>query len=140
MASELGDLVLATNERFYAAFSRRDLAAMSAVWHSTQPLVCVHPGWPALEGRERVMESWRGILDNPSSPAVRCVRPKVHLMNDFAIVVCFEAIGRSRLVASNGFTSTDDSWAMVFHQAGPVAHDGEEDDAADVEVEPSKLN
>jgi hypothetical protein len=87
-----------------------------------------------------VLSSWRGILENPSSPPVRCVRPTVHLMNDFALVVCFEAIGGNRLVASNGFVRSDDSWRMVFHQAGPVADGEEEDEGTEREVEPSELN
>jgi hypothetical protein len=141
MAAEPVDALLEANERFYAAFSQRDFALMNAVWHSTLPLVCIHPGWPPLEGRERVLDSWRGILGNPSSPTVRCVRPKAHLMNDFGLVVCFEGIGRNRLVATNGFARTGDAWAMVFHQAGPVAQgDEEEDEDDEPEISPSELN
>lgn len=137
-AEVLRDLLLATNERFYAAFSRRDFSAMSELWHPTLPIVCIHPGWPPVEGRGSVLESWRRILLNPSSPTVRCVHPSVHLMHDVALVVCFEVVGRSRLVATNGFARSEDAWRIVFHQAGPVAQSDDED--SEREVEPSELN
>jgi ketosteroid isomerase-like protein len=137
-ALALRDVVLATNERFYAAFSQRDFPAMSELWHPTLPVVCIHPGWPPLEGRADVLQSWRRILENPSAPPIRCVRPSVHIMHDVALVVCFEAIGRNRLVATNGFARNDDEWHLVFHQAGPVASDDDEEDERD--VEPSRGN
>jgi ketosteroid isomerase-like protein len=143
MSSKWADGVLETNEAFYRAFANRDVAAMRDVWHETLPVVCVHPGWPALEGRERVLESWGRILENPSSPTVRCVRAKAHLLDGFALVVCYEAIGGSRLVATNAFARDGDTWRMVLHQAGPLAQPDEDDDEPEEqarEVEPSELN
>jgi len=142
MASQSAEAVLEINERFYRAFANRDVAAMSAVWHETLPVVCVHPGWAALEGRARVLASWRRILQNPSSPVVRCVRAKAHLLGNHALVVCYEAIGASRLVATNAFALDGDTWRMVLHQAGPVANSDEDDEVDDPEreIEPSELN
>lgn len=132
--------LLATNERFYEAFSKRDFAALSDLWHPTLPLVCIHPGWPPLEGRDAVLGSWRRILQNPASPPVRCVSPRVSLMNELALVVCFEVVRGSRLVATNGYAPSDGRWRMVFHQAGPVAYEDDEEEVEEKKIEPSDLN
>ena len=57
--------VLLTNLAFYAAFAERDLEAMGELWASDADVACMHPGWPVLEGRDAVMESWSRILSNP---------------------------------------------------------------------------
>ena len=46
--------VIEANEAFYAAFRARDNAAMAALWSSSARVVCVHPGWAAIEGRTTV--------------------------------------------------------------------------------------
>lgn len=121
--------VLDANARFYEAFGRRDLSAMSALWHDTLPVVCIHPGWGALEGRARVLASWRGILANDAAPPIRCLRASVHLLGDVAMVVAHEALGGARLVATNVFARDGSAWRMVLHQAGPLASPEDEDDA-----------
>lgn len=121
MSSEVEAQVLKANEDFYRAFARRDLAAMTRLWSTERVLTCIHPGWSVLRGRGRVMESWRGILANPDSPAVRCVEPRVTLLGDSALVVCFETLEESRLIATNVFVREGDAWLLVHHQAGPVA-------------------
>ncbi|HEY6335991.1 MAG TPA: nuclear transport factor 2 family protein, partial [Alphaproteobacteria bacterium] len=65
--------VLAVNEAFYRAFADRDLTAMDKVWARVVEVACVHPGWAPLYGRDAVMESWAGILSNPSAPDIRCL-------------------------------------------------------------------
>jgi ketosteroid isomerase-like protein len=125
--------VLDANTRFYDAFVKRDLTAMSDLWHDALPVVCVHPGWAALEGRARVLASWRGILSNAEAPPIRCLRASVHLLGDMAMVVAHEALGGARLVATNVFAREGSTWRMVLHQAGPLAgHDDEDEvDAPD---------
>ena len=47
--------VLAANAAFYRAFAERDSAAMENLWSRTDALLCVHPGWQALQiGRAHV--------------------------------------------------------------------------------------
>ena len=50
------DEVLAANAAFYAAFANSDVKAMDSVWARRAPVACVHPGWEALVGRDRVMD------------------------------------------------------------------------------------
>ena len=116
------DLVLRANEAFYAAFARGDYAAMVAVWAQEAPIACVHPGWPPLQDRTKIMQSWRGILAAPPKPAIVVLQPEVQLHGDTAVVVCWEAIGDMHLVATNIFVREQGAWRMVMHQSGQTSH------------------
>ena len=125
--------VLVANEAFYRAFSERDTRAMDELWAKSSPVACIHPGWAPLIGRSRVMASWRGVLENPRSPIVRCVEPTAHVLADTAFVICYEALGGAKLAATNVFVREDGAWRLVHHQAGPVASQAttdEDDDPA----------
>ena len=47
--------LLFANETFYRAFAERDVPLMEALWADTEPVTCLHPGWPPVEGREAVL-------------------------------------------------------------------------------------
>lgn len=112
------DAVLAANEAFYRAFAAGDFEAMEKLWSARDDASCVHPGWPPVMGRAKVMETWRGILGQPPKPPIQAVEPKVRLHGDSAFVVCWEAIGDTYLVASNFFVREGAGWRMVHHQSG----------------------
>ena len=139
--------VLLANEAFYQAFAKRDLAAMDKLWSSASPVVCIHPGWAPLFGRELVIASWRSILDNPRSPAVVCRQPRAFLQGDSAFVVCFEDLGQVFLIATNLFLREGDGWKLTHHQAGPMPaaeqeeeEDEEEDEDEDDETTSERLH
>jgi hypothetical protein len=111
--------VLFANEAFYRAFADRDFKAMSELWASAAPSMCIHPGWPALIGRARILGSWERILGGPTPPVV-CHLPEVHFVDQTAFVVCYEAIKDDWLVATNAFVREGGRWRLVFHQAGPT--------------------
>ena len=113
--------LLAANEAFYAAFDHRDASLMDDLWAAEAEVICIHPGWDLLVGREQVMKSWRAILDNPAAPRVRCRRAQARVCGQAAMVVCIEEIDGSELIATNVFTREADAWKLVHHQAGPVA-------------------
>ena len=51
MSDELD--VLGVHEALYVGCSRRDLGALERLWVAAEgPLVCIHPGWDAIRGRE----------------------------------------------------------------------------------------
>ncbi|MDP6706739.1 MAG: nuclear transport factor 2 family protein [Alphaproteobacteria bacterium] len=120
--------VLFANEVFYRAFADRDLAAMDAAWARRAPVVCIHPGWPPLEGREPVMESWRAILANPDSPSTQPRGAEAYLHGEAAFVVCYEEIEAQYLIATNIFVREDGLWRLVHHQAGPTSGEPPEED------------
>ncbi|HYB10062.1 MAG TPA: nuclear transport factor 2 family protein [Alphaproteobacteria bacterium] len=114
-------MVLAVNESFYRAFADRDLAAMDKVWARVVEVACVHPGWAPLYGRDAVMESWAGILSNPSSPDIRCLHAQATIYGEVAMVVCYEVVERGYLVATNLFMRESGAWKLFHHQAGPTS-------------------
>lgn len=110
--------VLATNDAFYLAFSTGDYTAMEGLWAESVPASCVHPGWPPVRGRDKVMQTWRGILANPPRPAIRALEAEATVTGDSAFVVCFEAIGELYLVATNFYVREGNLWRIVHHQSG----------------------
>lgn len=110
--------LLAANAAFYAAFATGDAAAMEQLWSAHHEITCTHPGWPPLLSRDKVMESWHGILDNPPRPPIRAVEPTAHMGDGMGYVICYEAIGEVYLVATNVFVREGSDWKMIHHQSG----------------------
>ena len=85
------DALLFANEAFYQAFANRDIEAMDEVWARDLPVACLHPGWPPLEGRDAVMQSWLSILANPQAPPIRCHDARGHLLGETRYLAAAEA-------------------------------------------------
>ena len=119
MMDQTSDVLLA-NEAFYRAFNQRDMALMESLWASTGDVTCIHPGWNALEGRERVLDSWRSILGNPSQTRIVTGGATVTFMGETAIVLCRELVAGSPLIATNIFVREDEAWKLMHHHSGPV--------------------
>jgi len=132
------EAVLFANEAFYRAFADRDMTAMEDVWSTTAPIVCIHPGWGALSGREDVLESWAAIIANTDSPDIKVHTPMPHLYGNVGFVVCYEEIAGQYLIATNVFVRDGKIWRMVHHQAGPSA-DAPEPGESD-ETVPGRMN
>jgi ketosteroid isomerase-like protein len=129
--------ILAANQAFYDAFRSEDALAMEALWAQRAPVACIHPGWAALVGREKVMSSWRAIMSS-GAPPIRVTAPRVQVLGDVAYVLCDEIVNGGRLVATNIFVREDGQWLLVHHHAGPVAAgedegegEGDDDDEDD---------
>lgn len=128
--------VEAANEEFYLAFEHVDLDRMHAVWDDDEDVTCVHPGWPLLRGRGRVMRSWALIFAN--TPYIQFFLTDVHVQvtGEIAVVTCAENIltsvgdaeGDATVVATNVFRRRDDGWRLVVHHGSPVAQRGEPTD------------
>lgn len=112
------DEVLFANEAFYLAFAEADLAAMDGLWAAREDVVCVHPGWPALTDRAAVMNSWARILGNPDQPKVGVQVAHTVNLGETMLVVCYEQVGGTVMVASNVFAAGPGGPRLVVHQAG----------------------
>ena len=107
------------NEAFYLAFEGMDFEAMAHLWSARREVICLHPGWPALVGRDAVLESWRSILSNPRQGQVSFYSAQATLIGDESVaVVCYEMAGDHVMVATNIFSVEDEGLRMVLHQAG----------------------
>jgi ketosteroid isomerase-like protein len=110
--------LLFANETFYRAFADKDVTVMSAVWAEAEPVTCLHPGWPPVEGRDAVLQSWHAILTGPASPDIECLHARAGLHGDTGIVICYERIGQDHLLATNIFIRNGAGWLLVHHQSG----------------------
>lgn len=129
------DELLRANREFYRAFAAGDFVAMDRVWSDHLEILCMHPGWELLRGRDRVMASWRGILRRPTPVSFR--GQVVELLGEVGVVACVEVLPEAELAATNVFVREQGRWRMLHHQAGLIARsiaDDEGDDEDDDEV------
>lgn len=121
VVAPMTDALLAANAAYYTAFAAADFPAMSALWAQAEDVVCVHPGWPILIGRKPVLESYRGIMSNPSPDAI-VPRDEVALPHgDEGRVCCIELVNGMPFAAVNAFRLIGGEWRMIQHQASPIA-------------------
>lgn len=113
--------VLAANAAFYAAFARRDAAAMDDLWARETKVACLHPGWEPLLGRDAVLTSWRRILlSGGAPPSIRCEQPQAYLAGEAAWVICAEVVPGGSLAATNVFVRERGKWRLVHHHSSPL--------------------
>ena len=113
--------VLFANEAFYLAFANNDFDAMDNLWSREFDVLCTHPGWTALSGRDVVIESWRAILANDKEAEGECWNPGAPVYEGFALITCHELIDGNALSVTNAFVRENGRWCMVHHHAGPMA-------------------
>lgn len=126
------DAVTAANEELYAAFEVGDVDRMEAVWDDSDDIRCVHPGWPLLVGRARVMRSWSVLMANTSYIQFFLTGVTASVDGDTAVVMCEENIltsvedeegglgGTQRVVSTNVFRRRANGWRLWLHHASPV--------------------
>lgn len=117
------------NAEFYAAFESTDLDRMSALWDLDRdaPVSCVHPGWPLIRGRQRVLRSWAVIMASTSYIQFVLTDVAVSVVGDLAVVRCDENILTSAETADAGqvtatkvFRRGDGGWRLWVHHGSPV--------------------
>ena len=129
---------LESNLAFYRAFATGDFPAMDALWADAAPLICIHPGWPVITGRDAVMQSWRAILTSP--PPVRCEDPVCQVIGDVAVITCTERIEDVSLSVTNLFVNEGGTWRMMHHHAGHNLDALDEPDGDDNDPGPNVIH
>jgi ketosteroid isomerase-like protein len=131
MSAEAEAVELANHE-LYAAVEAADLDLMAEVWLDgphAETVVCVHPGWPAIQGREEVLRSWTAIMANTPYIQFFLTDVEVEVVGEIAVVTCAEniltgmgesALAGGRAVATNVFRHTASGWRLWIHHASPV--------------------
>jgi len=111
------DALISANEAFYVAFVTGNAGLMEKLWSAQADITCIHPGWPPLDGRDDVMESWRCIL-SAESPLTGISSARAYLYGTVGYVICQEHLERGILIATNIFSLEGECWKLVHHQAG----------------------
>lgn len=126
------EAVLAVNEELYAAFEAGDPVRMEALWDEADDVRCVHPGWPLLVGRSRVLRSWSVIMANTSYIQFFLTDVDATVDGDLAVVTCEENIltavadpdgslsESARVVSTNVFRRRPAGWRLWAHHGSPV--------------------
>jgi ketosteroid isomerase-like protein len=124
--------VSAANAELYAAIEAGDADRIAAMWDDGDDVVCVHPGWPAVVGRSRVLRSWAVLLANTAYIQFFSTGSDIAVSGDVAIVSCeYGVLARTdeadtgfgesaRVVASNVFRRRASGWRLWSHHASPV--------------------
>ncbi|HVA60681.1 MAG TPA: nuclear transport factor 2 family protein [Mycobacteriales bacterium] len=124
--------VTAANAELYAAFEAGDIDRMSVVWDPDDDVVCVHPGWPPVSGRGRVLRSWSVIMANTVYIQFFLTGIVARVEGDVAVVTCEENIltgvaddagglaESARACATNVFRRRGSEWRLWVHHASPV--------------------
>jgi ketosteroid isomerase-like protein len=133
-----GDDVTALNEEFYAAIESGDVDRIEALWDSGDDIVCVHPGWPPLRGRSRVLRSWAVIMANTAYIQFFLTDVEVSVRGEVAVVACQHSLlagstdaegelgETATVVATNVFRRGPLGWRLWAHHASPVMTASEE--------------
>ena len=124
--------VTAANAELYAAFEAGDVDRMEAVWDDGEDVLCVHPGWPMLRGRSRVLRSWSVIMANTNYIQFFLTGVETRVDGDLAVVSCEENIltavadpdgslsQSATVVSTNIFRRRSDGWRLWVHHGSPV--------------------
>jgi uncharacterized protein (TIGR02246 family) len=115
---------------FYAAFSRRDLEAMMAVWDDAADIVCVHPMGAMLVGRDAIRESWEAIFRH-GPPLTFVVQEQMRTHGETVAVHVVHEHARAApepapppLTATNAYRLTANGWRMILHHTSPPPRSG----------------
>jgi len=106
-------------DAFYLAFANKDLAAMDALWATGSPVLCIHPGWPRLSGRDAIIESWSNILGNPNQAGPEPWDMQAHDWGGTIGVTCYERISGGVILATKLFVEEAGECRLVMHHGGP---------------------
>ena len=124
------EAILAANDRFYRAFEKKDLEAMTATWSQGIDSLCIHPGRKALKGWEAIRHSWEQIFKNTRYLEIDTEILRVESSGDLAYVVLVEKVlqigsGRrleAQSMATNIFERMGGQWYLVQHHGSPIVN------------------
>jgi len=120
--------ILSSNQIYYDAFNKQDLAMMKDVWQDDSGARCIHPGWPVLKGYEDIIKSWDDIFRHNQYMEIKVSDVDVMIQDDFAWVSCQEnlfsikmsGVQSSKVHATNLYQRVGNEWKMILHHAAAL--------------------
>jgi len=121
----------ALNASLYEAFESADVDRMAQVWDDVDPaaVVCVHPGWPMLRGRDQVLRSWSAVMAGTDYIQFFLTDVHISVTGDTAVVTCTENVltevteqgtTNTSVVATNVLVRRPGGWRVQVHHGSPV--------------------
>ena len=125
---EQTDLIIEANTGFYRAFELFDIEDMSEIWDKEEGITCIHPGWPLIQGRKEVLQSWINIFNNTMVMQFTITESSIKIEGDWAWIICKEylrsvvngKVNEGRVEATNIFRRGGKTWYLVHHHGSPV--------------------
>jgi ketosteroid isomerase-like protein len=125
---EQTDSIIEANTRFYRAFELFDIEDMSEIWDKEQEVTCIHPGWPLIQGRKEVLQSWINIFNNTMVMQFTITESSIKIEGDWAWIICKEylrsvvngKVNEGKVEATNIFRRIEKTWYLVHHHGSPV--------------------
>tara|TARA_B110000263_G_scaffold247009_1_gene258997 strand:+ start:1049 stop:1435 length:387 start_codon:yes stop_codon:yes gene_type:complete len=125
---EQTDSIIEANTRFYRAFELFDIEDMSEIWDKEEGITCIHPGWPLIQGRKEVLQSWINIFNNTMVMQFTITESLIKIEGDWAWIICEEylrsvvngKVNEGKVEATNIFRRIEKTWYLVHHHGSPV--------------------
>lgn len=139
-------VVLAANERFYAALRTQDEASLTSLWDDgslASACTRMYPGFAPLRGRSVILDCWRQVRSDQhvrvDGSNLRCtiLRGALSAVVTMTEIRIGAGAGDEALSTTNVFEKAPphDEWKLVLHQAWPIVAAIEEMGGADYDAD-----
>ena len=125
---ETTDSLIEANTRFYRAFELFDIEEMNELWDKELAVTCIHPGWPLIQGRSEILQSWINIFNNTMVMQFTITESSITIEGEWGWIVCTESlrsvvngkVNEGRVEATNIFRRVKNEWYLVHHHGSPI--------------------
>ena len=125
---ETTDSLIEANTRFYRAFELFDIEEMNELWDKDLAVTCIHPGWPLIQGRSEILQSWINIFNNTMVMQFTITESSIKIEGEWGWIVCTESlrsvvngkVNEGRVEATNIYRRVKNQWYLVHHHGSPI--------------------
>ena len=125
---ETTESLIKANTRFYRAFELFDIEEMNELWYKELAVTCIHPGWPLIQGRKEILQSWINIFNNTMVMQFTIIESSITIEGEWGWIVCTESlrsvvngkVNEGRVEATNIFRRVENQWYLVHHHGSPI--------------------
>ena len=125
---ETTDSLIEANTKFYRAFELFDIEEMNELWDKDLAVTCIHPGWPLIQGRSEILQSWINIFNNTMVMQFTITESSIKIEGEWGWIVCTESlrsvvngkVNEGRVEATNIFRRVKNEWYLVHHHGSPI--------------------
>ena len=125
---ETTDSLIEANTRFYRAFELFDIEEMNELWDKELAVTCIHPGWPLIQGRSEILQSWINIFNNTMVMQFTITESSITIEGEWGWIVCTESlrsvvngkVNEGRVEATNIYRRVKNQWYLVHHHGSPI--------------------